>query len=184
MKTLIMKRVKRFYVIYFSGFSIKNEVDLFTKYIDDGEYCVSGFSFGAQKAFEYVYNSDERIEKLILLSPSFFQDKKSSFVRTQLKHFVSEKETYIKQFLLNVAYPSTINLEKYLSIGTKEELEALLRYEWKEHKIKALLDRGVHIEVFLGAKDKIIDAQAALSFFSTLTTSYYFKDAGHLLQNT
>jgi len=179
-----MKNVKRSYVIYFNGFSLDNEEKLFTEYADAGEHCVLGFSFGAQKAFEYVYESKERIDRLILLSPAFFQTKKDSFIRTQLKHFISEKAIYVKQFLFNVAYPSSIDLEQYLHIGKEEELEALLTYVWQENKIKELLDRGVQIEVFLGAKDKIIDAQEALAFFGALTTSYYAKDAGHLLRNT
>ena len=71
-------------MIYFNGFSLSDEVNLFTEYIDEGENCVCGFSFGAQKAFEYVYTSNERIDRLILLSPAFFQTQKDSFVRTQL----------------------------------------------------------------------------------------------------
>jgi hypothetical protein len=35
--------------------------------------------------------------------------------------------------------------------------------------------------VFLGEKDRIIDAQAAFAFFSPLATTYLIKRAGHLL---
>lgn len=176
-----MKSAKRYYVIYFNGFSLNGEESLFSEYTLEGELCVVGFSYGAQKAFEYVYTSTKRIDRLILLSPAFFQTQKSSFVRTQLRYFESGKEDYVKQFLANVTYPSNINLTQYLHIGTKEELEALLTYTWDKNKIQKVLNKGVTIEVFLGANDKIIDAKEALAFFSGLTTTYYHKNAGHIL---
>jgi len=37
------------------------------------------------------------------------------------------------------------------------------------------------IEVFLGGKDKIIEAEETFDFFAPLVTSYYMKDLGHLL---
>ena len=46
----------------------------------ESAYCVAGFSYGAQQAFEYVYHATERIDRLILLSPAFFQTQKPSFV--------------------------------------------------------------------------------------------------------
>ena len=61
---------------YFNGFSLQNEEELFSEYLLQSELCVAGFSYGAQKAFEYVYKSKERIDRLILLSPAFFQTQK------------------------------------------------------------------------------------------------------------
>ena len=134
---------------YFSGFSLQSEEVLFKEYLEDGSLDVVGFSFGAQKAFEYAYKSKSRINKLILLSPAFFQTPKEAFVRTQLKHFTAQKDTYIKHFLANVSYPSHKSLERYLNIGTKEELEALLTYKWDSNKLQSIRDKGISIEVFL-----------------------------------
>lgn len=168
---------------YFNGFSLQKEEELFSEYLIQSELCVAGFSYGAQKAFEYVYERKERIDRLILLSPAFFQTQKPSFIRTQLRYFEAGQEAYVKQFLANVTYPSKTDLSTYLKIGTKEELEALLTYTWDKQKIQEVLDRGTTIEVFLGKDDKIIDAEAAFGFFSELMTTYFIKDAGHLLKD-
>ena len=167
---------------YFNGFSLQNEEELFWEYLIQSELCVAGFSYGAQRAFEYVYESKERIDRLILLSPAFFQTQKSSFIRTQLRYFEAGQEAYVKQFLANVTYPSKTELSAYLKVGTKEELEALLTYAWDERKIQEVLDRGTKIEVFLGKDDKIIDEQETFDFFAPLTTTYFMKSVGHLLR--
>ena len=179
--------VKRFYakyskMVYFNGFSLQNEENLFDEYLIQSDLSVAGFSYGAQKAFKYVYHSKERIDRLILLSPAFFQTQKTSFTRTQLRYFEAGQEAYVKQFLANVAYPSNLDLSNYLKVGTKEELESLLTYTWDKQKIQEVLDRGTTIEVFLGKDDKIIDAQAAFDFFAPLTTTYFIKSVGHLLR--
>ena len=167
---------------YFSGFSLHGEEALFSSYLTKSAYCVAGFSYGAQQALEYVYDSKIRVDRLILLSPAFFQTQKPSFVRTQLRYFEAGQEAYVKQFLSNVTYPAKTDLSSYLKVGTKEALEALLTYKWDTNKIQEVLDRGTTIEVFLGKDDKIIDAQAAFDFFSPMTTTYFMKDAGHLLK--
>ena len=182
-----MTSVKRFYakyskMRYFNGFSLQNEENLFDEYLIQSDLSVAGFSYGAQKAFDYVYHSKERIDRLILLSPAFFQTQKTSFTRTQLRYFEAGQEAYVKQFLANVAYPSNLDLSNYLKVGTKEELESLLTYTWDKQKIQEVLDRGTTIEVFLGKDDKIIDAQAAFDFFAPLTTTYFMKSVGHLLR--
>jgi len=168
---------------YFNGFSLQNEEELFSPYLLNSDYCVAGFSHGAQKAFEYVYHSKQRIDRLILLSPAFFQTQKQSFIRTQLRYFEAGQEAYVKQFLANVTYPSNLDLSNYLKVGTKEELESLLTYQWDSTKVQEVLARGTTIEVFLGNKDKIIDAQKAFTFFSPLVTTYFMKDVGHILES-
>lgn len=168
---------------YFNGFSLTNEETLFHHYIVESAYTVVGFSFGAQKAFEYVLASKSRIERLILLSPAFFQTQKPSFMRTQLRYFEAAKEAYVKQFLENVAFPANPDLEKYLQVGTKEELKALLSYVWDEEKMKEVLKRGTTIEVFMGDEDKIINSHDALSFFKQHCTTYTIKKSGHLLES-
>ncbi len=169
-------------MIYFNGFSLKKEEELFKEYIIDSDFTVAGFSYGAIKAFEYVYNSKKRVDRLILLSPAFFQKHKKSFIRTQLRYFKIDKSNYVKKFLENVSYPSKIELENYLNIGTYKELETLLYYIWNKDKILELIERGVIIEIFIGERDKIIDSKKSCDFFSKITTTYLLKNMGHILQ--
>jgi len=183
MKISPTKHQKRYYVKYFNGFSLYGEEVLFQEYLNSGANCVAGFSYGAQKAFDYVYETQERVDKLILLSPAFFQTQKSSFIRTQLHYYKVEKETYIKQFLKNVSYPSSFSLSTFLKQGTSEELESLLTYRWESEKLHDVLKRGTSIEVFLGQKDKIIDTEKAADFF-TMTSTYILKNTGHLLKKS
>ncbi|MCD6654323.1 MAG: pimelyl-ACP methyl ester esterase BioV [Sulfurovum sp.] len=167
---------------FFNGFSLEGEEKFFNGILVDTDMCVAGFSYGAQKAFEYAFASKERIDRLILISPAFFQTQKPSFIKAQLRYFEADKEGYIDRFLQNVAYPSCTDLYPHLRLGTKEELETLLTYTWDKEKFKSLLHKGITIEIFLGSKDKIIDANAAFSFFSPLASTYLIKDAGHLLK--
>ncbi len=167
---------------YFNGFSLQNEEGLFREYLTNDAFTVVGFSYGAQQAFEYTYASNERIDRLILLSPAFFQTQKASFVRTQLRYFEAGQEAYVKHFLENISYPSNVNLAPYLNIGTKDELDALLSYVWEEEKIQTLLDKGITIEVFLGEEDKITHVEDAQAFFRKQCTTYSTKGCGHILK--
>ena len=166
---------------YFNGFSLKGEETLFQDYLIDSDFTVVGFSYGAIRAFEEVYKSKRRVDRLILLSPAFFQNHKKSFIRTQLRYFKSDRDSYIKEFLKNIAYPSDIELSQYLSIGTISELEYLLSYRWSEDRLLELIKRAVTIEVFIGGMDKIIDNKIVFNFFSKITTTYLLKDKGHIL---
>jgi hypothetical protein len=166
---------------YFNGFLLKGEEVFFKKQLLENNYTVAGFSYGATKALEYVYNSTERIDRLILLSPAFFQNHKKSFVRTQLHYYKADEKAYTKQFLANVVYPSSIRLDECLSEGKAEELEELLTYVWNKEKILELVKRGVIIEVFIGAEDKIVNAETSFEFFSELVLCYFVKGVGHLL---
>jgi alpha-beta hydrolase superfamily lysophospholipase len=167
---------------YFNGFSLKGEEVFFKEQLIDNDFTVAGFSYGATKAFEHVYNSQERTDRLILLSPAFFQHHKKSFIRTQLRYYKADEKAYTKQFLKNVAYPSSIELDNYLVQGKAEELESLLSYKWDKEKLLELAKRGVTIEVFIGTEDKIVDAQKSFEFFSELVPCYFVKDVGHLLE--
>ena len=166
---------------YFNGFSLKGEEQLFDDWLVNNALCITGFSFGAQQALEYVYSTQKRIDRLILLSPAFFQTQKSSFIRTQLRYFEADKTAYTAQFLQNAAYPSNVDLTSFLHTGTKQELESLLTYRWDRKKIEEIQTRGTVIEVFIGSDDKIIPSEDTYAFFSEVTTCYYLKDAGHLL---
>ena len=167
---------------YFNGFSLQGEEFFFEEQLLNNEFSVAGFSYGAIKAFEYVYNSSERIDRLVLISPAFFQNHKKSFIRTQLRYFKADEASYRRTFLKNIAYPSSISLDNYITKGTVDELEELLSYQWEKEKILELQKRGVKIEVFMGERDKIVDAQKSFEFFSEQVSVYYVKNVGHLLQ--
>ncbi len=165
---------------YFNGFLLNNEQEIFKEYLIDSDMCVAGFSYGAIKAFEYVYNSKQRVDRLILLSPSFFQDKPNSYTRRQLKFF--NHNSYVKSFLENISYPSNKDMSRYYKEDNIESLEELLTYKWDKTQLKALQKRGVEIEIFLGSEDRIINSQKAYEFFEDFATIYFIKDVGHILK--
>jgi hypothetical protein len=166
---------------YFNGFCLFDEEILFDEYIPKSDFCVAGFSMGAIDAFEWVYNTKTRVDRLILISPAFFQTQKNSYKRLQLHHFKNSPTLYINTFLKNVAYPSDFELKNFYKEGTLSQLDGLLSYVWNKEKIQEVISRRVIIEVFIGKVDKIIDASSANEFFSSLTTTYLFNHKGHLL---
>ena len=166
---------------YFSGFCFFEESELFQDYIIQNDFTVSGFSFGAIKAFEEVLNSNNRVDKLQLFSPAFFQTKDEKFKRTQVMYFKKDANAYCQTFLSNVLSPLDLDISKYFKLGSIEELQELLYYEWSEEKLQKLIEKGVKIEVYLGGNDKIIDASKAQEFFKEFATVYYIKEKGHLL---
>ena len=167
--------------LYFSGFSLSNEQKIFDDIIDKSEFSICGFSFGAQKAFEYVLNCDTRVDKLQLFSPAFFQNKDIKYKRLQLMFFNKDKEQYCNNFLKNVVGDSSIDLKLYFKVGSQKELEELLYYNWEKSALETIIDRGIQIEVFLGADDKIIDSNVAYEFFKQYATVYLFQKKGHIL---
>ncbi len=166
---------------FFSGFSLNNEKELFEDYIIDNDFTVSGFSYGAIKAFEFTLNSKKRIDTLQLFSPAFFQVKDAKFKRMQLMFFKKDPKSYCDNFLENISYPSKIDTKKFFDQGTEDELDELINYKWEEKKLDEVLSRGIKIEVYLGEKDKIIDSKQALDFFRNYATVYYIKEKGHIL---
>lgn len=166
---------------FYSGFSLKDEKSLFEEYVIENDFTLSGFSFGAQKAFEKALNSSERTDTLQLFSPAFFQDKDEKYKRMQLMFFKKDAQSYCENFLKNVVYPSEKNITNYFQKGSYEELDELLHYVWNEEKLQALVEKGTTIEVYVGAEDKIVDAQKIKSFFLEYATVYFIKNAGHIL---
>ncbi len=73
-------------------------------------------------------------------------------------------------------------MKRYLKEGSFEELKELLYYNWSEKKIKTIIESGVNVEVVIGGEDKIVNSLEALEFFKDLTTTYFIKDANHILQ--
>lgn len=166
---------------YFSGFCIESEEELFSKYIKKSDYSVCGFSYGALKAFEYVLLSKERIDFLQLFSPAFFQQKDEKFKKLQLINYKKNKEKYEKIFFENIAYPSKTDMTAYKKESSYDDLKKLLDFVWDKDKLLDLIDRGVEIEVYLGEKDKIIDALETHEFFKKYATVYFLKNCGHIL---
>ncbi len=165
--------------MYFSGFSLCNEKELFNQYLIDNEFTVSGFSYGAQKAVEYALNIQTRVDTLQLFSPSYFNDKDIKYKRMQLMYFKKDAQVYCDNFLKNCGLNN--DKKQYFKMGSFEQLEDLLNYGWDEEKLQAIVDKGINIEVYLGVEDKIIDSGKAKEFFSKFSEVYYIKNKGHIL---
>ena len=166
---------------FYSGFSLCNDKELFSAYLKENNYTVAGFSYGAIKAFEEVKSSQTRIDTLQLFSPAFFQDKTEKFIRMQNMYFAKDKDAYYTNFHKSIFSPACINEDVEHQDGTAQELEELLSYKWKADELKALQDRGVKIEVYLGSEDKIINAENAKKFFLPYADTYMINGAGHTL---
>jgi len=170
--------------LYFSGFCLKNEEELFSEYLISNDFTVSGFSYGAIKAFEYTLDlikNNKRVDLLQLFSPSFFQEEDKKFKRMQIMYFKKDENAYINNFLNNIQYPNKIEVNKYLKSGSIGELEILLNYTWKEEDLQLLVDSNVKIEVYLGGNDKIINSNDAKEFFRNFSEVFFIKSSGHIL---
>ncbi|MDF1876163.1 pimelyl-ACP methyl ester esterase BioV [Sulfurimonas sp. SAG-AH-194-I05] len=169
---------------FHSGFSLKNEEYFFKEYIKYTDYTICGFSYGAIKAFEEVQKHlacGKRIDTLQLFSPAFFQNTSTKFHRLQILSYVKNSQKYVTQFLEGCFAPHA-KQETQASVSTKEELVELLEYKWDIDQFLALEEKGVKIEVYLGAQDKIINASVAKDFFLNVATVTYIKEANHFLQ--
>ena len=169
---------------FYSGFTFKNDENCFKEYLQYSQYSVSGFSYGAIKAFEYVEKQLElgnRIDTLQLFSPAFFQTKSEKFKRLQTMSFKKDRDGYINSFIQQCFSPYSIRNLEYIE-ATILDLNNLLSYEWLVSKLKNVVDKGVKIEVYLGGKDNIIDVQSARELFLKVATVTYIKEANHFLQ--
>ncbi len=166
---------------FFSGFSLRNEAELFSEYLCDDACTVAGFSKGAIEALRFVHESGERIDRLQLLSPAFFTDKDVSFKRAQLLYFKKDQDRYLETFLRNATYPTQRDLRRYIAPEEADVLEMLLYFEWPHKMLEEIVRRGVEIEVYLGEKDRIIDVQKAYDYFLPYATIYFLKGKGHIL---
>jgi alpha-beta hydrolase superfamily lysophospholipase len=169
---------------FYSGFSLVDESHLFEDFIQETQYCVCGFSYGAIKALDHtkeLLRTGQRVDRLQLFSPAFFQTKPQKFKRLQTLAYTASKEAYLEQFINSCFLPFKRKVV-LLKESSLEELEELLEYEWQLSDLVTLRDAGVKIEVYLGGEDKIIDAEAAKEFFLHATTVTYIKNANHFLQ--
>jgi len=173
---------------YFSGFCLKNEKILFKEYLENNEFTVAGFSYGAQRALEYVLDSNKRIDKLQLLSPAFFNVNKR-FIDINLNAFRKDKISYIKNFLEKAGINQwkmengkwKINL-KGIEIDyscSENDLIKLFTFNWE--KIENL--KNVKIEIFLGEYDRILALKKAEEFFKKYGSVYLIKKANHFLRS-
>ena len=88
---------------------------------------------------------------------------------------------YVKRFIENSFAPYSprkVEIAEHSDAG----LEELLRYEWQEDALKALSERGIRIEVYLGSGDNITDVEAAYAFFVPFATVCLINGANHFLQ--
>ncbi len=171
---------------FYSGFSLVREEYLFDEFLNKSQYCVSGFSYGAIKAFKHVKEqlaSRKRVDTLQLISPSFFQTKNDKFKRLQMLAYSKDGSVYMNQFISACFHPYEKKIVEHKKT-TVEELSELLNYEWDLEELQKLVEKGVKLEVYLGGKDAIIDAQNAREFFLQVATVTYIKDANHFLQTT
>ena len=166
---------------FFSGFSLKNESPLFASYLNRSDLAVSGFSYGAIQAFEYVLHAKTRVDCLQLFSPAFFQTQTTSYKRLQLRSFKKDPKAYREVFFQNILYPKSTDIQNYVTQGSYETLDVLLNHQWSEKDLQTLVKRGVKIEVYLGKEDKIIQSDLARDFFTPYATVYEIKNVGHIL---
>jgi len=165
---------------YFSGFCLCEERELFKYYLENKDFVVAGFSKGAQDAVEYVLNTTNRIDKLQLISPAFF-DYNEKIINLNIAAFKKDKNRYIKNFLTKAGISEwrIENREFKICDCSVEDLEKLLRFDWRKiEKIK-----NIKIEVFLGENDKIINIKKAYEFFTKFADVYFIKKANHFLRS-
>ncbi len=170
---------------FFSGFALKNDDRLFTDlFIDFGisltYYDVCGFSYGAQKALSYTLCCNSRINRLILISPAFFNNKDSVFIDSQIHAFKKNKDLYLKCFYKNIGFNNISN--EFIGDASLFDLDNLLNFTFKSDDLIAIKKMGIKILIFLGGKDKIINTISAMDFFKDFGIVYFIKEANHLLR--
>ena len=177
---------------FFGGFGFKDEVRIFEPLLRDlgyfgaNPYNICGFSYGAQKAVRFALDSLEsgkRVNRILLLSPAFFNDKDLAFKDAQIRAFAKNKALYMKAFYKNIGLKKgdEIYLREVESLDS-HTLKQCLRYEFKSAEMQSLKSRGVEIVAIFGENDKIIDSQKANAFFAQYGIVYLIKGANHLLR--
>lgn len=166
---------------FFSGFALKGDQRFFESFLLKSDYTVAGFSYGAIKAARYAAEAHERIDTLQLFSPAFFQTKKESFRRLQMGGYLKDPESYIDAFIGSCFAPYAC-LDVDLGTHNADELHELLYFVWESDLIKAIRDKGICIEVYLGLEDRIIDAAGAREFFLPYATVTSIKQGNHFLE--
>ncbi len=169
-------------MIFYSGFSFADEASVFDEYLHRDDYTAAGFSYGAIKAAEHVAASHERIDRLQLFSPAFFQDRPEKFKRLQMMGYNKDKTAYLTQFRQSCFEPY-VEVSTLSNIQTSaEELEALLYHVWEPKLLEQINKKGTRIEVYLGGEDHVVNADTVREFFRQYAAVYLIKKANHFLQ--
>lgn len=169
-------------MIFYSGFSLRNDEVFFERFLNRSDYSVGGFSYGAIKAALYTAGSTERIDTLQLFSPAFFQTKKESFRRVQMTGYLKDPAAYTEKFIESCFAPCTIESVELDADASEEQLRELLYFEWSSELMRAIKSKGIRIEVYLGLEDRVIDIIGAREFFIPYATVMSIKRANHFLQ--
>ncbi len=173
--------------MFFSGFSLINESEIFDEYHIRSDVVACGFSYGCIKLVENILNGTfenepftKRIDKIQLFSPAYFNDKEEKFKRMQLMFFQKDRDIYCDNFLKNCGFDKNAK-KKYFNMGTFEELQELLYYFWSKEKMEKLKEKNIIIETYLGENDLIVNTCEALEFFREFGEVYFIKKASHNL---
>ncbi len=173
---------KRPFVIFYSGFSLKNEGSFFERYLENSEYTVAGFSYGAIKAAIHASEATKRIDTLQFFSPAFFQTKKESFKRLQMGAFLKSKDEYIDNFLRTCFVPYEVQEVELDEDASEAQLRELLYFQWTQELMDSIVSKGIRVEVFLGLEDRVIEIQGAREFFLRFATVTSIRTGNHFLQ--
>ena len=94
--------------MYFSGFCLENEKELFKEYLIENYVTVSAFSYGCISLVENIVNGTyssnhykKRIDTIQLFSPAYLNDKDDKYKRMQLIYFGKDSNSYTDNFLIN-----------------------------------------------------------------------------------
>lgn len=169
---------------FFGGFALKDDLNLFANLLTNfgitlNQYDVCGFGYGSKRALDYVLNCNSRINRLILLSPAFFNNKDSAFLDSQIEYFSKNKELYLKYFYENIGFDGLYRFNSDVSV---RDLRAFFEFSFNEVDLFRICNKGIKIIVFLGGKDRIVDSIDAMEFFKNFGIVYFIKEANHLLR--
>jgi len=172
-------------VTFFSGFGFCCEKALFREYLEEGEFVVAGFSYGAQKALKEVLSRLEegrRVERLQLLSPAYFDHLPKALKVREIENFMRNPDLYMRLFYRKAAYPYTGDVAPFTRRPELSQLKELLFFQWKGEELERLREAGVVLEVYIGSLDKIVPPQRVAEFFKAYGTLYQIEGVGHLLR--
>jgi hypothetical protein len=165
---------------FFSGFCLNGEERLFDEFLPGHGSFVAGFSYGAIAALKHAL-AHENTKRLLLLSPAYYTHKDEEFRRAQLDAFDTDTALY----RLKLLKKSGLSLEegdRYGVDGSKEQLEELLYFDWASAGLDTLVERGVKIEVFIGAADRVVEPVPSAEFFKKFGALYYLENKNHVLR--
>jgi hypothetical protein len=169
-------------MIFYSGFSLRNDQSFFESFLKKSDYAVAGFSYGAIKAALYAAESTGRNDTLQLFSPAFFQTKKESFKRLQMAGYLKDSALYTEKFIESCFSPCNVGAVELDGDASEDQLRELLTFEWTDELMSTLRAKGIRIEVYLGLEDRVIDVAGAREFFIPYATVTSIRGANHFLQ--